>query len=101
MPLPTRLPRSLVLGLGLGLAFPLVVLNLWMFGSLYRAFEGIASIFILAGVIALILNLPVRLLLLRLGMARNWAIGSVFGLFLGLAGLLTAMLLCRCWWFAF
>ena len=39
MPLPTRLPRPLVLGL----AFPLVVLNLWVFGSLYRAFEAIAS----------------------------------------------------------
>jgi predicted PurR-regulated permease PerM len=89
MPLPTRLPRSLVLGL----AFPLVVLNLCVFGSLYRAFEGIASTFILSGVIALILNLPVRLLQRRLGMTRNWAIGSVFGLFLGLAGLLTATLL--------
>ena len=89
MPLPTRLPRPLVLGL----AFPLVVLNLWVFGSLYRAFEGIASTFILAGVIALILNLPVRLLQRRLGIARGWAIGSVFGLFLGVAVLAAATLL--------
>ncbi|MBC1262091.1 AI-2E family transporter [Synechococcus sp. BSF8S] len=86
---PSRLPRSLVLGL----SFPLIVLNLWVVAALYRAFEGIASTFILAGVIALILNLPVRLLQRRLGMARSWAIGSVFARFLGLVGLAAATLL--------
>ncbi|QNI70621.1 TqsA-like transmembrane protein [Cyanobium sp. NS01] len=89
MPLPSGLPRPLVLGL----SFPLVVLNLWVFASLYRAFEGIASTFILAGVIALILNLPVRLLQRRLGLGRSWAIGLVVGLFLALAGLIAATLL--------
>lgn len=89
MRLPSGLPRSLVLGL----SFPLVVLNLWVFSALYRAFEGIAATFILAGVTALILNLPVRLLQRRLGIRRTWAIGMVVGLFLGLAGLLAATLL--------
>lgn len=51
------LPRALVLGL----SFPLIALNLWVFSSLYRAFEGEIAVFILAGVIALILNLSVRL----------------------------------------
>lgn len=89
MLLPSGLSRPLVLGL----TFPLVVLNLWVFASLYRAFEGIASTFILAGVIALILNLPVRLLQRRLGLGRSWAIGSVVGLFLALAGLIAATVL--------
>ncbi|MEA5423350.1 AI-2E family transporter [Synechococcus sp. CCY9202] len=86
MNLPSPLPRSLVLGLG----FPVVVLNLWVFSSLYRAFEGVASTFILAGVIALILNLPVRLLQRRLGLQRGWAIGAVFLLFIGGAVLASA-----------
>ncbi len=79
MNLSAPLPRSLVLGL----AFPVVVLNLWVFSSLYRAFEGVFSTFILAGVIALILNLPVRQLQQRLGFQRAWAIGAVFLLFSG------------------
>ncbi|MEX1317703.1 MAG: AI-2E family transporter [Synechococcaceae cyanobacterium] len=73
------LPRALVLGLG----FPLIALNLWVFSSLYRAFEGVIAVFILAGVIALILNLPVRVLQRRLGLRRSWAIGAVVLAFLG------------------
>jgi len=45
MTLPSRLPRSLVLGF----VFPVIVLNLWVFSGLYRAFEGVVSTFILAG----------------------------------------------------
>ncbi len=78
MPPFQRLPRSLVLGL----AFPLIALNLWVFSALYRAFEGVIAVFILAGVIALILNLPVRVLQRRLGMGRSWAIGLVVLAFL-------------------
>ncbi|MEO1003731.1 MAG: AI-2E family transporter [Cyanobacteria bacterium J06638_7] len=74
------LPRSLALGLG----FPLVALNLWVFSSLYRAFEGVISVFILAGVLALILNLPVRVLQRRPGLRRSWAIGVVVLAFLAL-----------------
>ncbi len=83
-----RLPRLLVLGLG----FPLAALNLWVFSSLYRAFEGIASIFILAGVIALILNFPVRFLQRSLGLRRGWAIGIIVGGFIGLMLLSAAFL---------
>lgn len=75
---PFPLPRPLVLGL----SFPLIALNLWVFSSLYRAFEGVISVFILAGVIALILNLPVRVLQRRLGMRRSWAIALVVLTFL-------------------
>ena len=77
MTLPSRLPRSLVLGF----VFPVIVLNLWVFSGLYRAFEGVLSTFILAGVIALILNIPVRLLQKRLGFKRSWAIAEMFLLF--------------------
>ncbi|MCT0245866.1 MULTISPECIES: AI-2E family transporter [Synechococcaceae] len=65
----------------LGFVFPVIVLNLWVFSGLYRAFEGVVSTFILAGVIALILNIPVRLLQKRLGFKRSWAIVAVFLLF--------------------
>ncbi len=82
------LPRPLVLGL----SFPLIVLNLWVFSSLYRAFEGVFSVFILAGVIALILNLPVRVLQRHFRLKRSWAIAVVVLAFLGLM-LLTALIL--------
>jgi predicted PurR-regulated permease PerM len=76
--------RSLALPrpLALGLSFPLIALNLWVFSSLYRAFEGVIAVFILAGIIALILNLPVRVLQRRLGLRRSWAIGVVVLAFL-------------------
>lgn len=78
MALSLPLPRSLALGLG----FPLIALNLWVFSALYQAFEGVISVFILAGVIALILNLPVRVLQRRLGLRRSWAICVVVVAFL-------------------
>jgi predicted PurR-regulated permease PerM len=73
MPSSLQLPRPLVLGL----SFPLIALNLWVFSALYNAFEGVVSVFILAGVVALILNLPVRVLQRRMGMRRSWAIAVV------------------------
>ena len=93
--LSPRLQRLLVAGLCL----PLAALNLWVFSSLYRAFEGIAAVFILAGVIALILNFPVRLLQHRLSLRRGWAIAITVGTFLAtmlvLLGILVPLLLGR------
>jgi predicted PurR-regulated permease PerM len=88
LPRPFPLPRLLVLGL----SFPLIALNLWVFSSLFRAFEGVISVFILAGVIALILNLPVRVLQRRLGLRRSWAIGLVVLAFLVLMVLAVLLL---------
>ncbi|TVS06037.1 MAG: AI-2E family transporter [Cyanobium sp. PLM2.Bin73] len=90
LPLPRALPLSRALVLGL--SFPLVVLNLWVFSSLYRAFEGVFSVFILAGVIALILNLPVRVLQRHFRLKRSWAITVVVLAFLALM-LLAALIL--------
>ncbi|WP_191964753.1 AI-2E family transporter [Synechococcus sp. RSCCF101] len=69
-----------------------MALNLWVFSSLYRAFEGIFTVFVLAGVFALILNLPVRLLQRRLRLRRSMAIGAVVAFFLVVVLLVTLLL---------
>ena len=72
-----------------GLAFPLAVLNLWFFAQLYQAFAGIISTFILAGIIALILNNLVVFVQRYLRLKRGWAITLVFFTFLVIVGLLS------------
>ncbi len=62
----------------LGLAFPLFVLNIWVFAFVFNAFQGIISSVILAGFLSLLLNHPIRFLQNRLDLNRGYAIFLVF-----------------------
>lgn len=77
----------------IGLAFPLIVLNLWFFSEVYKAFGGIISIFILAGILSLILNYPVHIFEHYLHFKRGWAISVVFLIFLLIVGILIIFVL--------
>ncbi|AFY76114.1 MAG: AI-2E family transporter [Hydrococcus sp. C42_A2020_068] len=78
-----RLPRWLILGL----AFPLLVLNGWVFLVVFHYFQSLITIFVTANLLAFILNYPVNLLTSR-GAKRNRAI-----LFVGLLAVLLILVL--------
>jgi predicted PurR-regulated permease PerM len=61
----------------LTLIFPLIFLNAWLAFKFFRYFQPIVTIFILASLLAFILNYPVSILQER-GLKRNYAIGLVF-----------------------
>jgi predicted PurR-regulated permease PerM len=68
-----RWPRWLVVGL----AFPLAVLNFWLFLLVFKYLQPLVSIFIIATLLAFILEYPVDLLQ-KTGIKRNYAVILVF-----------------------
>lgn len=62
----------------LGLIFPLIVLNLWVFIFVFKTFQDVFSTFIVAGFLALLLDHPVSFLKQRLNLSRGNAILIVF-----------------------
>jgi predicted PurR-regulated permease PerM len=67
-----RLPQWLKVSL----AFPLIFLNVWLLGLLYRYLQPISSIVIAAGLVTFLLDYPIASLERR-GLPRAWAIGLV------------------------
>ncbi|MBO3460583.1 AI-2E family transporter [Aetokthonos hydrillicola Thurmond2011] len=61
----------------LTLLFPLVFLNGWLVFHIFHYFQPLVTIFILATLLAFILNYPVSLLEQR-GVKQNYAVGLVF-----------------------
>lgn len=61
-----------------GLAFPLIVLNIWVFVFVFNAFQGIISSFILAGFLSLLLNHPIQFLQRRFNLNRGYSILLIF-----------------------
>jgi predicted PurR-regulated permease PerM len=63
--------------LSIGLPFPLVILNGWLLLQVFEYFQPLVSIFVLAAVLAFILNYPVDFLQQR-QIQREYAVGIVF-----------------------
>jgi predicted PurR-regulated permease PerM len=82
-----KLPRWF----SLGLVFPLIFLNGWLFLLLVNQLEPLVSILIAATLIAFLLDYPIRFLE-QLGAKRGVAIGLVFLLFVLLLSLLVLVL---------
>ncbi|MDM9381905.1 AI-2E family transporter [Chlorogloeopsis sp. ULAP01] len=61
----------------LTLLFPLIFLNIWLAFRVFRYFQPLVTILVLACLLAFILNYPVSLLQQR-GIKRNYAIALVF-----------------------
>ncbi|HIK15050.1 MAG TPA: AI-2E family transporter [Leptolyngbyaceae cyanobacterium M33_DOE_097] len=59
--------------LRISLVLPLIVLNGWLFIQLFQYFEPLATIFVVATVLAFVLNYPVQFLQKR-RLNRSWAI---------------------------
>ncbi len=82
-----------------GLAFPLIVLNIWVFVFVFNAFQGIFSSFILAGFISLFLNHPISFLRRRFQFSKRNAILLVFLgfilVFLGIALILIPIIVVK------
>lgn len=73
----TGSPNKVQKWLTLGLPFPLVVLNGWLALKVVQYFQPLVTIFVLAAVLAFVLNYPVQFLTQR-GMKRNYAVIWVF-----------------------
>ncbi|MEA5565708.1 AI-2E family transporter [Anabaena sp. UHCC 0399] len=69
--------HQLIKWLILTLLFPLVFLNGWLVFRLFQYFQPLVTIFVLAALLAFILNYPVSLLQQR-GIKRNYAVALVF-----------------------
>jgi predicted PurR-regulated permease PerM len=69
----SRLPRWLVIGL----IFPTAVLNFWLFLLVFRYLQPLISIFIIASLLAFILEYPVDSLQ-KIGLKRTYAVILVF-----------------------
>ncbi|MBW4465928.1 MAG: AI-2E family transporter [Pegethrix bostrychoides GSE-TBD4-15B] len=82
-----KLPRWV----NLGLAFPIIFLNGWLFLLLIEQLEPLVSILIAATLIAFLLDYPIRFLQ-QLGSSRGLAIGLVFLIFVMLLSLLVLVL---------
>ncbi len=82
-----KLPRWLTIGL----TFPLIFLNGWLFLLLIDQLEPLVSILIAATLIAFLLDYPIRFLQ-QLGSSRGLAVGLVFLIFLILLSLLILVL---------
>lgn len=63
--------------LSIGLPFPLVILNGWLLLQIFEYFQPLVSIFVLAAILAFILNYPVEFLQQR-QIQRKYAVGIVF-----------------------
>jgi len=72
--------------LKVGLALPLLVLNLWVLRQLLLPLAPFPALFVGAALIAFLLDLPSRWLMTR-GLPRLWAYGLVLGASLGLIAL--------------
>ena len=82
-----KLPKWAIVGL----ALPLIVLNLWLLFRLAMFLEPITSIAITASLIAFLLDYPIEFLE-RQNISRKWAIASVLLLVLLFAAILFAFL---------
>ncbi|WP_414578232.1 AI-2E family transporter [Anabaena sp. CCY 9402-a] len=69
--------HQLIKWLIITLLFPLVFLNGWLVFRLFQYFQPLVTIFVLAALLAFILNYPVSLLQQR-GIKRNYAVALVF-----------------------
>jgi predicted PurR-regulated permease PerM len=83
----SKLPRWF----SLGLVFPLIFLNGWLFLQLIDQLEPLVSILIAATLIAFLLDYPIRFLE-QLGAKRGVAVGLVFLLFVLLLSVLVLVL---------
>lgn len=63
--------------LSIGLPFPVVVLNGWLLLKVFDYFQPLVSIFVLAALLAFVLNYPVEFLQQR-QIQRNYAVSLVF-----------------------
>jgi predicted PurR-regulated permease PerM len=82
-----KLPRQI----GIGLTFPLIFLNGWLFLLLLQQLQPLVSILIVATLIAFLLDYPIRFLQ-DLGLRRGMAVGLVFLVALLLVALLVLVL---------
>ncbi|MBW4612211.1 MAG: AI-2E family transporter [Desmonostoc vinosum HA7617-LM4] len=69
--------NQLIKWLILTLLFPLAFLNFWLAFQFFQSFQPLVTIFILATLLAFILNYPVSILQ-RQGVKRNYAVALVF-----------------------
>jgi predicted PurR-regulated permease PerM len=82
-----KLPRQI----GIGLTFPLIFLNGWLFLLLLQQLQPLVSILIVATLIAFLLDYPIRFLQ-DLGLRRGMAVSLVFLVALLLVALLVLVL---------
>lgn len=73
----TGSPNKVHQWLTLGLPFPLVVLNGWLALQVFQYFQPLVTVFVLAALLAFILNYPVQFLQKR-QVQRNYAVLLVF-----------------------
>lgn len=73
----TGSPNKVHQWLTLGLPFPLVILNGWLVLQVFQYFQPLVTIFVLAALLAFILNYPVQFLEKR-QVKRNYAVLLVF-----------------------
>lgn len=73
----TDSPNKVYQWLRVGLPFPLVVVNGWLALKVIQYFQPLVTIFVLAALLAFILNYPVQFLQQR-GVKRNYAVLWVF-----------------------
>ncbi|PSB04909.1 AI-2E family transporter [Merismopedia glauca] len=88
----SRWPRWLVVGL----AFPLAVLNFWLFLIVFKYLQPLVSVFIIATLLAFILEYPVDLLQ-KTGLKRTFAVILVFLLTIFILATLGIVLLPIIW----